>query len=349
MLLGDADVEELLRHALGEMGKAGATGHRASDADDLGIGPGEPRERLTEDILVVRGRAGRGLSALTGDRVEGSGAVKLLRMRDRRLESFALLGQDVDDDRHVAVLRKLEVLLERLQIVSVHRPQVAQPEFFEQRRLDEEVLRLALPLHVHPIHLHARGEALEERLHVVMELVVRLVRADPVEVIRDRPDILRDRPLVVVEDHDQPLGRADDIVQRLERDSAGERSIAAHGDHVLLGSAQVAGRGHAEGRGKRGAGVSRPKRIVRAFPAIEETAGAAGLPQAPEEFAAAPRQQLVHVALVGDVEDELVVRRVEHPMQRDRQLDDAQVGTDVPAVLGGDRDELLANLLRELR
>ena len=36
-------------------------------------------------------------------------------------------------------------------------------------------------------------------------------------------------------------------------------------------------------------------------------------------------EELVHVALVADVEDELVLRRVEDAVQRDGQLDDAEV------------------------
>ena len=211
-------------------------------------------------------------------------------------------------------------------------PEIAQAEFLEQRRLDEEVLRLAFPLRVNAVHLHAGREALEERLHVVVQLVVGRARADPVQVARDRADVFRDRPLVVVEDDDQPLRRADDVVERLERDAAGERRVAADRDDVLARAAQIARGRHAERGGKRGAGVAGAEGIVRALAAIEEAARAAGLAQLPEKFAAAAGEQLVHVALMGDVEDKLVLGRVEDAVQRDRQLDHAEIRADVPAV-----------------
>ncbi len=92
----------------------------------------------------------------------------------------------------------------------------------------------------------------------------------------------------------------------------------------MLGRApQIAGGGHAKRRAESGTRVTGAEAVVGALAAHEETAGPAGAAQVPEELAAPARQQLVHVALVGDVEDELVVRRIEYPMQRDGQLDHA--------------------------
>ena len=54
------------------------------------------------------------------------------------------------------------------------------------------------------------------------------------------------------------------------------------------------------------------------------------------------------VALVGDVKDELVVGRIEDAVQGERELDDAEVGPDMAAVLGGDSDDFVADFLREL-
>ena len=47
------------------------------------------------------------------------------------------------------------------------------------------------------------------------------------------------------------------------------------------------------------------------------------------EVVAATRQHLVDVGLMAGVEDDRVVRRVEHPVQRERQLDDAEVGAEM--------------------
>ena len=60
-------------------------------------------------------------------------------------------------------------------------------------------------------------------------------------------------------------------------------------------------------------------------------------------------KHLVDVALVADVEDELVLRRVEDAMQRDGQLDHAEVRSEMAAGLREDFDQLIAHFLRELR
>ena len=77
---------------------------------------------------------------------------------------------------------------------------------------------------------------------------------------------------------------------------------------VLVGAAEIASRRHAEGRAQRGARVAGAIGVVRAFGAVEKPARAAGLAQFSEKFAAAAGEEFVHVALVGDVEDELVRR-----------------------------------------
>ena len=53
------------------------------------------------------------------------------------------------------------------------------------------------------------------------------------------------------------------------------------------------------------------------------------------EVVQTPRQHLVHVRLVARVEDEDVVRRPEHAVQGDRELDDAEVGAEVWAIALG--------------
>src|SRR5690606_1318409 len=60
-------------------------------------------------------------------------------------------------------------------------------------------------------------------------------------------------------------------------------------------------------------------------------------------------QQLVHVALVTGVEHDRIARRVEDAVQRDRQLDDAEVRPEVPAGLGDLAHQELTDLPRELR
>ena len=182
-----------------------------------------------------------------------------------------------------------------------------------------------------------------------MDPVVGRTRADAIEVARNRPDVLGDRPLVVVENHDQALGRADNVVERLERDAAGEGGVATKRDDMFTRAAQVAGGGHAQGGRESGAGVAGAERIVRALGPVEKTARPAGLAELAEKLTAPAGEQFVDIALMGDVEDKLVLGRIEDAMQRQRELDDTQIRADMSAIPGCDGDEFLPDLLGQLR
>ena len=177
-----------------------------------------------------------------------------------------------------------------------------------------------------------------------MEVLVARIGDDVGEVLGDGADVLVDRPFVVVEDDDQPLGVRGDVVERLVGDAAGEGRVAAERDDVLAAAAQVARRGHAERGGKRRARVARAEAVVLAFGAEHEAVEAAGLADGVEAVAASG-EQLVDVGLVADVEDEVVGRRVEDGVERDGQLDHAEVRPEMAARLGQHGDEFLADFL----
>ena len=66
------------------------------------------------------------------------------------------------------------------------------------------------------------------------------------------------------------------------------------------------------------------------------------------QLVAAAGQDLVRVGLVADVPQDLVARRVEQRVQRDRDLAGAEVGAEVAADLADGVDDVLAHLLRDL-
>jgi len=88
--------------------------------------------------------------------------------------------------------------------------------------------------------------------------------------------------------------------------------------------------------------------IVRALFAIKEAGGSAALAQF-LEGCAATGEKLVDVALVGDVEDEFISRSREYAVERDSELNHAEVRADVAALARSDADEFLADLGSELR
>ena len=86
--------------------------------------------------------------------------------------------------------------------------------------------------------------------------------------------------------------------------------------------------------------------VVPALLAARVARHAARLAQLRELLAAAG-EDLVHVRLVAGVPEDRVGRRLEHAVQRQRQLDRAEVGTEVPGVLGDRLDDDVADLAGE--
>ena len=93
--------------------------------------------------------------------------------------------------------------------------------------------------------------------------------------------------------------------------------------------------------------MTRAEAIVLAFGAEHEAVEAARLADGVEAVAASG-EQLVDVGLMADVENEAVGRRVENGVERDGQLDHAEIRPEMAAGLGQDGDEFVANFLREL-
>ena len=147
----------------------------------------------------------------------------------------------------------------------------------------------------------------------------------------------RDRHVVVVEHH-QHVGhlavvRHARVVHGLEGHAGSHRAVADDGDRLAFLALELRTQGHAQRCRNRGGRVGRAEGVVHAFVATREAAHAAVLAQRGHAVAAAG-QDLVWIGLMTDVPDQAVIRRVEHVMQRDGELDRAQVGRQVAARAG---------------
>ncbi len=220
------------------------------------------------------------------------------------IQALALFGEHMKEHGAVGLLGEFEVLDQFSDVMPVDGPEVAQAEFLEETRLDEEILGLALPLRPKVMHFVPMGKSGEEFLQVVVDAVVGGAGGEFVEVARHRTDVASDRPFVVVEDDDETLGGAGHVVEPLQGDTAGEGSVPADGDDMLRASLEIACGGHAEGRAQGGARVTRTEGIVGAFGAHEEAAGPVCLTDLLKKLTLATGQQFVNVALMGDIEDE---------------------------------------------
>ena len=268
--------------------------------------------------------------------------MKLFLLLQRRLEAPPLLRDRVQHHRLILALEELEGLDQQRQVVSIHRPVVAQAELLEQHARSDQSLGRLFRLACHMQYGLAAVSFQQPRRAVVQPGDGRIGN-DLVQIPRDRPHILVDRPRIVVQHHDQPAGLRGNVVHRLERDAVGKCRVPAQRDDMLLAAGHVPRHRHAQRRAERRARVA-----GAAFRPQHEAVEAPRLADRIEPVIAAG-QQFVHIGLVGNVEDEAVARRVEDVVQGQRQLDDAQVGADVAAGLRDAHNQPLAYLLGKLR
>ena len=168
-------------------------------------------------------------------------------------------------------------------------------------------------------------------------------------MIVERADGLRDRHVVVVQDDQQVGVRGAGVVQRLERHAGAHRAVADHRDDRARFALALRRDRHAERSAKSTSTNARCRTCRTRFRSRRgKPGGTAGHPQAAHRVAASG-QDLVRIRLVADVPDQAVARRVEYVMQRNGQLDRAEVRRQMPARLCHRLEHECPQLARELR
>jgi len=271
--------------------------------------------------------------------------VPLVRFLFRRCVALPLAGDHMHQHRAGLLPHLLQRRHEDGDAVAVDGPHVLQAQLLEQLARHEERLDRVGQAARRLEHLVADArDALEDGLDVADEQGIGLAVDDALEIARPGPHVGRDGHLVVVQDDDQVAAQVARLVDRLHGHAAGERAVADHGDDVVVPAGHVPPRGQPQRGADGGGGVPGVERVVLALLAFAEAADPLVLAQRREAVAAAG-EDLVGVALVGDVPDDLVAGRVEHVVQRQGQLHHAEVRGEVAAVLGHHLDEQIADLL----
>ena len=160
-------------------------------------------------------------------------------------------------------------------------------------------------------------------------------------------DRRRNRHVIVVEDHDQARLVGPGIVHGLVRHASGHRAVTDDTDDVILPALKVSRLCESQTGRNRSRRMRRAEGVEVALGPLGKAGEPAGLAQRAHLVAAA-RQDLVGIALVTDVPDELVVRRVEDGVNCNRQFHNAQSRAEVAAGDGDDVDNLFPHLIRDL-
>ena len=200
------------------------------------------RQRSGEGLGVGKLAGRLGLARL---RVIRAKAVKFFLPVERRLVAAALLCQHVEQHGVVLRLEKLEGLNQEGNVMPVEWAVVMQAKLLEEDGGPQHAFG---GLFGAARHFDGRlaADLLDDAVGLVVQILVVLVGDDSVKVAGDGAHIAVDGPLVVVENHDQPLGLLGDVVHRLECNSVGKSCVAGHGDYMLLAAGQVARHGHAQ-------------------------------------------------------------------------------------------------------
>ena len=180
-------------------------------------------------------------------------------------EALALDRRAVDDDRALGLEGGAQRAAQRAHVVAVDDAHVGPVELLPEQAGRPERLDRLLQLRAEP--LERRADAGGQLRQPLLDALARLpqARLEPhaVEVARQRADVRRDRHAVVVEDHDERRAEAAGLVDRLERDAAGHRAVADHGDDLAVLAVAAAHRLlDADGVADRGRGVAGAHDVV---------------------------------------------------------------------------------------
>ena len=143
-------------------------------------------------------------------------------------------------------------------------------------------------------------------------------------------DVFVDGHTVIIEHDDHRLAALPGIRQALVCQAAGQCAVTDEGDDVIVRPRERTRPGHAQRDGDRRGGVAGHKRIVHALIRLRKPGNAAELPQRGKRFAPSG-QDLVHIALMTDVEHESVLFGAIYPVNRDRELYCAEIRRQMPA------------------
>ena len=169
------------------------------------------------------------------------------------------------------------------------------------------------------------------RLYALLEFFVRRVDRESRKVLRHSSHARAYRHLVVVEDDYDLRMQVVERVEGLEGDAVQQGAVADHGDDLVVLALQIARLCIACRGGYRRAAVPRREKVVWAV--VEpRKAGEPSLSAQRFKGVHTLRQNFIRVALMPDVEDNLVGVGIENAQKRYRKLHSPERRAQMPAV-----------------
>ena len=283
---------------LGEDARARAARHRRGDRDDDRCRSVASSVSPVPNTAVYVGFAGRLPCAAcrSPDRVPAGSACHFSPCLARR-KSLSLLRDDVHEPRALHVAHRGERVDQRIDVVTVDRPEVAEPQLLEQHARREERLDALLPLPHQRAHAPTAGRARCPRAR--RSPSARDCRAGFAGSTSDTWTSRRRSARSTSRCRSARPRCRGPCAPALLSPSYASPDVSAPSPRtattleVLV--LEVAGGGHPERRGDRGRRMPRAERVVLALAALEEAREAVS-PGAASQSGVAPGEQLVRIA-----------------------------------------------------
>src|SRR5205823_6036563 len=256
-------------------------------------------------------------------------------------------GRDHVDHRWSTEAADLaQCALDVLDVVAVDRARILDAEVLEEGARRDELLETFLDAAYGFDRFVTGGNRAKDSIDALLRPVIRGVEDGELlgQVLRQAADRGSVGPAVVVDDDDHGRFAVADVIERLIGHPARQGAIADDNDHVSGLSLLPHRLSHPGGVTETGRRMAVLDEVVLALRAVGVAAHAAQLAQ-PRKSLARTRQELVDVRLVAGVPEDAVPGALEHPMERQGQLDDAEVGAEVASGLGDARDQELADFI----
>lgn len=346
MTLRNAHIEEPLRVGLLEYCQASAFLHGGGDSTDAAVLPGAIAEGLAE-------YGGKGLSGCffqkPGFRIKGRDPMELAGVPLREGVSLTLLGMDMDHHRAGELLGPCQHIAQAGQVMAVDGSQIGEAHILKESASRPQCLFQAgfQPM-VKAIDGGLGGRLSKEAPIPFLKVVVGRFAAQLGKMIRQSPHIGVDGHAVVIQKNDHMLTGGPDVVQTLVGQSAGEGAVTDQRHDLIILVLQGPCPRHTQRHGNGVGGVAGDEGIMDAFVGLGKPGKAVQLPQCRKQCLTAG-EDLVDVGLMPHVEHKAVMGGVKDPVDRHRQLHNAQIGGKVSACFRHVFQQKLPQLLTKLR
>ncbi|MPM40082.1 hypothetical protein SDC9_86720 [bioreactor metagenome] len=230
--------------------------------------------------------------------------------------------------------------------MPVNRAEIEKPHVFKQAFGHEKALDAVFKV-FHIARKPAAEDACVKRAHQsALKADIPLAGAHVDEHTVQRTDILGNRHLVVVENHDQRHVGLPRVVKPLKRQPARECAVADKGNCRAFLAEQLFRARHAERGGDCRRGMPRIKRVVLALLTFGKTRKTVLLSKGTKRLPAT-RDDLMRIGLMSHVKNNLVGRAVKRAMHGDDELHRAKARCEMPAAARYIFNHILANLRRQ--